>query len=156
MELENDVGIGITQSKNTLARDKPLTKRVSKRHTKLIENLEEEAKSEESSSDYEPSNASDVEEEFEADEHHQIHDLTLHNWQEQFPMLEQWTPEADKLAKKRKTMASQSNLTRPPTIGRKQKVQVKETTKVAAYERVLQFPGQSFYAHAYRTSPWLH
>ena len=82
MELENDVGIGITQSKNTLARDKPLTKRVSKQHTKLIENLEEEAKSEESSSDYEPSNASDVEEEFEADEHHPIHDLTLHNWQE--------------------------------------------------------------------------
>ncbi len=72
-------------------------------------------------------------------------DSPLHDWQESFPMLQEWTPEADKLAKKRKTMASLSNLTRPPNTGRKNNVQRKDTTKVSAFDRVQEFPGQSFY-----------
>ena len=103
VDSENDVDIGITaiSSKAILARGKP--------HTKVLQALEEVKEStpgESESSDYEDSNASDVEEEFELNENEYVQDLTLHNWQKQFPMLEEWKPEADKLAKKRKTMAS--------------------------------------------------
>jgi hypothetical protein len=44
-----------------------------------------------------------------------------------FPQMERWTPTKDKLARQRKTLASQNKLTRPPTVGKKKQNQTDQT-----------------------------
>jgi hypothetical protein len=136
--VENDSNIEVEKTTipqtGTMARGQP--------HTRVLENM---PLIQSDDSDYVDSNRSDVDDDCTSENEDQSN-VPSHNWQEKFPMLQEWTPQADKLAKKRKTMASMANLTRPPGAGRKQSKR-KETTKVTAQDRVLEFPGQSFYAH---------